>query len=186
MRIGVDIDGVLANVLPLWLAQLNTTYKKEVTGQAGMNFDAAAAYGLSYDQLEKFYVENENLLIEQAEPMPGAANYLAMLMDEHQIYLVSARNTYQYDRTMVWLAKHRIPFDDLILLGSTDKRQTCLECGLEIFVEDSMDNAIKLSSHGIPVLLFDAPYNQAELLIGMERCFSWAEIYQKIRGRRFK
>lgn len=183
MRIGVDIDGVLANILPMWLAKFNTTYQKEASDQAGMNFDAAAAYGLTYEQLEKFYVENENLFIEQAEPMPGAVDYLVKLMAEHEVYLVSARNTYQYDRTLTWLTKHRFPFTELILLGSTDKRQTCIEFGLEIFIEDSLDNARKLTSHGIPVLLFDAPYNQAELPIGMERCNSWAEIYPNIRAR---
>lgn len=180
MKVGVDIDGVVADVMPLWLKTLENAFQRKMPSKAGMHFNEAEVYGLTYEQLEQFYRNNESLFVRESLPMKGAVEHLARLMTEHQVYLVSARFKSQLENTINWLVQHDVPYTELILLGSIDKRQTCVDFNLEIFVEDSLANACQLAVHGIPVLLLDAPYNQGELPAGVTRCFNWAEIYELI------
>jgi uncharacterized HAD superfamily protein len=52
---------------------------------------------------------------------------------------------------------------------------------IKIFIEDSLKNAFEISSHNIPVILLDKPWNQEENLPeNIHRVKDWDEILQKI------
>jgi len=70
-------------------------------------------------------------------------------------------------------------------LNETKKKSNiCIELGVELLIEDSLDYAFECSSEKIKVLLLDKPWNKADKLpAGVTRVHSWREIIEKINGK---
>lgn len=89
--------------------------------------------------------------------------------------------------TRVWLKKHDIAFDDLVV----ERKQTPEEkkrffrsrCGeFAIFVEDDLDKATKLAAVCNLVFLIDHPYNQTtDLPQNIIRVENWSELTKKLQ-----
>lgn len=178
MRIGVDIDGVVADTFPLLVRELNAYFQVNLALQDIYDYNIFKVYGLNEGEMLAFLHDREQALMEGPALKDGAGEYLGILSQKHNIYLVSARYEKYRSQTEKWLQKHAIPYHDLILLGSHDKREVCRQISVAVFIEDSLKNAHQLSSCGVPVLLFDAPYNQGKLPSLVRRCSSWEEIFQ--------
>ena len=91
------------------------------------------------------------------EPITGASQYLGMIKKQHDVYIVTARDERYRQETMDWLSKYNLPYDELLLLGSHEKKEACLSRNLSVLVEDKLEIGVKVSSAGVPVLLLDAP-----------------------------
>ncbi len=180
MKIGVDIDGVLANSLPLWVAELNNFFNKSKQLEEIHLFDIRKTYGISQRDLNLFLERRGRYLMKSPEPMTGAAYNLGRIKQHHEICIITARNKSYREETQGWLKKHGLPYDELLLLGSHDKKESCLTRNLKVLVEDTLEIGVEVSSAGIPVLLLDAPYNQGALPKLVYRKRSWDEIYRTI------
>ncbi|BAF60776.1 MAG: hypothetical protein HPY89_12575 [Pelotomaculum sp.] len=180
MRIGVDIDGVLADSLPLWVGELNRFFNKNRRVEEIHLFDICKTYGITERELNEFLRRKGRYLMTGPPPVAGAPYYLKKIKQHHEIFIITARDGQFRRETGEWLEKHGLPYDELILLGSHEKREACLESGLNVLVEDTLEISIKVSSAGVPVLLLDAPYNQGALPGLVYRKRSWEEIYRTI------
>jgi len=180
MKIGVDIDGVLANSLPLWVAELNNFFNKSKQLEEIHLYDIHKTYQISQRDLKVFLEHRGRYLMKSPEPMTGASYYLGRIKQSHEIFIITARDKKYWDETQGWLKKHGLPYDELLLLGSHDKKESCLERNVKVLVEDTLEIGAEVSSAGIPVLLLDAPYNQGDLPELVYRKRSWDEIYRTI------
>lgn len=180
MRIGVDIDGVLADSLPLWIEELNRFFNKNRRLEEINLYDICQTYGITTTELDDFLVQKGRFLMSAPLPVTGASQYLCKIKQNHQIYIVTAREEQYGPETRAWLNRHGLPYDELLLLGSHEKKETCLAKNLNILVEDTLEIGLKVSAAGVPVLLMDAPYNQGPLPKLVYRARSWDEVYQNI------
>lgn len=180
MKIGVDIDGVLANSLPLWVAELNNYFNKSKQLEEIHLYDIHKTYEISQRDLKLFLERRGRYLMKSPEPVTGASYYLGRIKQHHEIYIITARDKRYREETQEWLKKHGLPYDELLLLGSHDKKEPCLARNLKVLVEDTLEIGVEVSSAGIPVLLLDAPYNQGTLPELVYRKRSWDEIYRTI------
>ncbi|WP_066640220.1 5' nucleotidase, NT5C type [Desulfolucanica intricata] len=174
--IGIDIDGVIANTQPVIIDELNQYFGKNYTIKDFINFDPVEKFNIDRQELYRFIMVREGKLINNSAPMPGSAAAINQLISDYQIYIISARTPTYYEDTLNWLKKYKISFDHLVLLGDHDKRQACIDAGVQLFIEDNLNNALQISSCGIPVYLYDATYNQGNLPPLVHRKFSWQEI----------
>lgn len=181
MRIGIDIDGVIADTFPLLVNELNAFFSRDIQPRNVTSYDIVKVYNIDARQLEEFTSARKEFLVEAPEPVPGAVECLSGLKNRSQIFLISARRAELRARTEEWLKKHNLAWDQLILLGSHDKADTCVKLRLDVLVEDSRQNALQVSSRGINVLLLDAPYNQGNLPTLVRRCHSWDEICMRLK-----
>ena len=175
-KLGIDIDGVIANTQPVIIEELNKHFAKNYTLQDFINFDPLEKYGINRQELHRFIMDRELVLIESAMPMPGAIESINKLIYDYQINIISARTPVYYQNTLNWFARYNISFDNIVLTGNHDKRSYSKDACVELFIEDNLRNAVQISSIGIPVYLFDATYNQGELPQLVHRKFSWEEI----------
>ncbi|MFZ5646491.1 MAG: 5' nucleotidase, NT5C type [Bacillota bacterium] len=182
-RIGVDIDGVIADSQPVIINKLNQHFGSNYTLKDFVNFDPVKMFGMDRRDLDLFIMQKEQEIIEEAVPVPGAVDTLKDLSAGNKIIIVSARTPVYLDYTLAWLDRYNIPRDKLILLGQHDKRQSCLDLCVDIFIEDNKKNAEQISSCGIPVLLMDATYNQGKLPDNITRVYNWNEIREYILSR---
>lgn len=180
MKIGVDIDGVLANSLPLWVAELNRFFNKNKRVEEIHLYDIYNTYGITPGELKLFLERRGSFLMNAPAPVAGASYYLGRLKQHHEICIITARDKKYGQETQGWLKKHGLPYDELLLLGSHDKKESCLERNLKVLVEDTLEIGIEVSAAGIPVLLMDAPYNQGDLPKLVYRKSSWEEIYRTL------
>lgn len=180
MRIGVDIDGVLADSLPLWINELNRFFNKNKRLEEIHLYDICQTYEITTGELHNFLARKGKYLMSKPLPVIGASHYLSRIKQYHDIYIVTARDELYRRETRGWLKKHGLPYDELLLLGSHEKKEACLEKKLNLLVEDTLEIGIKVSAAGVPVFLMDAPYNQGALPGLVYRKRSWDEIYRSI------
>lgn len=179
-RIGIDIDGVIADSQPVIIDKLNQHFEKNYTLQDFVNFKPQKMFGINRRQLENFIMTKELEIIEEVVPYPGAVKTLRELSESCLIHLVSARSPHFTGQTLAWLGANEIPYSQLRLLGQHDKRGACQELCVDLFIEDNRKNAIQLSSCGIPVLLMNATYNRGRLPDMVTRVFGWGDIEKYI------
>lgn len=182
-KIGVDIDGVIADSQPVIIDKLNRLFGKNYILNDFINFDSVKMFGVDRSQLDRIIMEKELEIIEEAVPLPGAVETLNQLRDGNKIIIVSARTPVYFGQTMAWLERYGIRHDELRLLGQHDKRQSCLDLCVDVFIEDNKKNADQIASCGIPVLLMDAAYNRGKLPDTITRVYNWSEIQDYILNR---
>ncbi|NLI92699.1 MAG: hypothetical protein GX434_10980 [Peptococcaceae bacterium] len=179
-KIGLDIDGVVADSFPVFIAELNKHYGKNVTEID--DYDIAKVYGVPWDDMDSFFNENMEYLFSTPEPMAGALETIRYFQDKgNEIFFVTARRCGGEERvTLDWFERHGIPRDKAIFAGGASKTFAVRELGINVFVEDFMSNALEIASIGVPVLLLDTPYNQGKTPKGVTRCYNWREIKELI------
>lgn len=190
MRIGIDIDGVLTDI-----EQWQLDYGSKIIFE---QYNKGIINGNGYDIKEIFDVERNldddfwrKYLYDYAikEPARKFSDEVTNKLkeDEHEIYIITARFLTDKDdengkkmRNIVinWLKEYNICYDKIIF-SPEDKLDICLENNIDLMIEDKVDN-INTISEKIPVICFDARYNQECKGKNVYRCYSWYDIYNQI------
>lgn len=193
MRIGIDIDGVLTDI-EQWQIDVGSKFYYEKYNKKIIN-------PMGYDFSEIFEIE-ENLdselwreyIFDYAINEP-ARKYAGEVINElkkegNEIYIITARfltdkdtkiGEKMRDIVIKWLEQYNICYDKIIFTPE-EKLDICLENNIDLMIEDKVDN-INTISEKIPVICFDARYNQECLGKNIIRCYSWYDIYEKIRNK---
>ncbi len=194
MRIGIDIDGVLTDI-----EQWQLDYGSKVVFE---QYHKGIVNSNGYDIKEIFDVESNldddfwrEYLYDYAtkEPARKFSDEVTNKLKEdgNEIYIITARFLTDKDdensikmRDIVtnWLKEYNI-FYDKIIFSPEEKLDICLENNIDLMIEDKVDN-INTISKQIPVICFDARYNQECNGKNIYRCYSWYDIYNKIQNIR--
>lgn len=192
MRIGIDIDGVLTN-----LEQFQLDYgskfafedcKKELINVNG--YEIKDIFNISDEKYDEFW-DKYFLNYVVNEPIRKFADEITnKLHDEgYELYIITARYFTENDKKRAegdiqdviskWLNKNDIYFDKMIF-SPEDKVEICTENKIDLMIEDSPYNVNSLSKK-IPVICFDARYNRKCEGKNIYRCYSWYDIYAKLK-----
>lgn len=192
MRIGIDIDGVLTDIEQFQLdygSKFAAKYgKEEIINPNG--YEINDIYNISDAEYDEFwdiyfldYVINE-------PPRKFADEITNKLHAEgNEIYIITARYFTENDQKRAegtiedaiskWLNKNNIYFDKIIF-SPEDKVEICTKNKIDLMIEDAPYNVNSLSKH-IPVICFNAGYNKDCKGKNIYRCYSWYDIYTKIK-----
>ena len=189
-RIGIDFDDVVLNFSDGLREYHNTHYGMNITRDEHYTFLLEELWSCSIEEVvlrvQEFMRSPEYLLLQ---PVRGALTALGVLKDRHDLEIVTARSHDVCDITLEWIHKHcRGVFAEVHFLGHysqgvsnvRSKGDVCNERGIEIFIDDAIHNAESVVAKGIPVLLFDAPWNQGLLPSLVTRVYGWNEILEHI------
>ena len=175
MRIGIDIDGVLTDIeqwqLDMGSKNIFEKYNKEIVDAKG--YDLKEIFDIEENLDNEFWRE---YLFDYAENEP-ARKTARSLTDKDNENGKRMRNT-----VTNWLKKYNIYYDKIIF-SPEEKLDICMENNIDLMIEDKVDNINKISKH-IPVICFDARYNQECKGKNIYRCYSWYDIYAKIKKYR--
>lgn len=190
MRIGVDLDGVL-NDIAEWHFACGSKFCLEQNINRGFNpkgYYMEEQFHLTGEENLEFWRQYIFDLLIAMPSRPYASEVIHRLRkDGHKIIILSARDnqylTNQYNAMMdyyvkSWLNKYNIEYDELVI-NESNKRDKCLSIGLDLMIEDKASNVNAISKI-IPVMVFDAPYNQGCTGKNVIRVYSWYQIYQEI------
>ena len=113
------------------------------------------------------------------------------LKEENEIYIITARGSFlshsadvmtiEENRNIVlnWLKKNEIHYDKIIF-SPEDKLDICRQNNIDLMIEDKPKNINTISSE-IPVICYHANYNEQCNGKNIYRCYSWYDIYRKIK-----
>lgn len=180
MKLGVDLDGTVADNLDLLVEAMNKYCSKNLCGQEIHQYNLCKTYNISEKDFISLMVTEEPNIIKKSPLIPFAKEKLLRLyQDGWQIHIITARNPGYREITEQWLGQMGVPYHELHLLNSHDKLAICQQLKVEFMVEDNVHNAYNLSEGGIEVLLYDAPHNRHWSWEGI-RCKNWHEVYNSI------
>ena len=159
LRIGIDIDGVLADThtILMDLASKHIPIDDQDRAKYGVEDTKHGSKGLRNRVFKEIY---EQGLIANVPVIAGAIEKVNELYDAgNEIYIVTARRKNWEDQTKEWLSKNGVKYHKLIM-GAGGKGDVAKEENIDIFIDDSPDNIENLSGNGVKAYIFDQPWNK--------------------------
>jgi uncharacterized protein len=188
--IGFDLDDVLFNLMDPLCQWHNWAHDTSHTRDDYSSFDLHKVWmcegAEARSRVWNFYQSEQ---YRRAFPVEGAIDALREIKKDFSCVIVTARPESMEEETRAWLDVH-FPgvFDEVCFTNhfhgdgiKRSKSSVCLELGVSIFIEDALHNAHDIAGAGIPVLLFDTPWNKEEVPPPIIRVSSWEEIIEHIR-----
>lgn len=176
-RFGIDIDGTVTCPTAL-LPYLNQSFKLNLTLNDITQYDLTPFVNVPGEELAKWFLETEPEIYANSPLAQGAKEILTRWEERHELYFISARNTYLLNITKNWFIDNGLKFDHIELIGSHDKIKAAKNYQVDLFFEDKHDNAVMIHEEcNIPVILFDTPYNRDPIPDGVIRVNHWNEAY---------
>lgn len=174
-NLGIDIDGTITSPYEM-LQYMQRDF------DATLEEDDFTEYDLSFlnkdeETLRNWFLSIEEELYNNAKPVENAQSSMKYLTNNYNVHLITARHKQWKNITTKWLNDNDIHYDTLDVIGSHNKVQAAKDRNVELFIEDSLINALYLNEKlDIPILLIDTEYNQSYLPEGITRVKDWNEI----------
>lgn len=172
MKIGLDIDGVLANFPQAFIERaaefdLADKFPKDWTAvdswQIASCPDAFTTVWESIGRDSAFWLS--------IDPMP----YSNPLHFKPDCYITSRRIDGWVSQQ--WIAYNRFPTAEVITVSQPlDKLQHCLDRGLDLFVDDHIETVKHLRDNGVNAVLYEAPYQRGHDCLGLPTIKHLSEI----------
>ena len=198
MNIGIDVDGVLANVAEFQL-EYGTPYFKKKYGYDVINpnaFDVKEIFGCTDKERNKFGWDKTFWhYIIRYPAMENATHIISKLRKEgHRIVIITGRVFVKQSgfkgwlsrlTLKSWLKRRKIIYDNLFLCdeenAAEDKLLACKKYSIDVMIEDKPENIIALINNSIKTICFSAPYNQGCKDKNIIHVNNWDDVYKFIQ-----
>ncbi len=173
MRLGIDLDGVVANFIRGWMLRYNMDFGANLTEDQVTRWDAAGDL-THFDDLSEFWqwagaAGHGPTVFRNLEPYPGAMGTLHQLAECHDIVILTMKPDWAAADTFAWIADHRLPTREVHLL----RKKWLVEC--DIYLDDSPYALPGLAKHRPESIVcrFVRPYNKP--IDGVVDIHTWDE-----------
>ena len=161
MRIAVDFDGVLFDHIPYILRGFRDHFGVDLEAEGLRHWDyfhyqAIQDADVSYNAMRKVLnaIETDPLLHLEPPRDERAARVMQAWRDAgHHVSVVTARSENSRAVTQMFLERHAIPFDELVMGAH-------IKTGYDLLVDDAPHNVLMAAADGGRALLMDHPYNR--------------------------
>ena len=160
MRLGIDLDGVVADFNTGWIRRYNSQYGAEVPLDSVKAWDAIPSL-THFEDMGEFWKwardHDGHTLFRHLEPYPGALDALENLTRSgHDVVVLTTKPNWAVHDTLAWLADHRFPTREVHILE--DKWR--VDC--DFYLDDAPHNLRRLLHHRPErtICRFVRPWNQ--------------------------
>jgi uncharacterized HAD superfamily protein len=175
MKIGIDIDNVIADTFTDLIPYYNRFMGREDTPQEVI----ATMRRRKLLMVRYYFLAWRHRVMTGIKLIDGAAETLRGWAGEHQLKLVTSRLPLFNRQTREWLEKHQVPYHELHHAKETTKYRKAGQC--EVFIEDNPEECEVLADHCERVFLFDQPWNRRTFSQqNIIRVNNWREIAEKL------
>ena len=181
MKIGIDIDGVLTDISTFYLDYGAKFAFENNLGKISKpdGYEIEEILNLEEGIHKRFWKEYDDYYTKRIYTREFAPEIIKKLKQENEIHIITARNPREEEWTKNCLKENNIYYDCLTF---TDKKvEYCKENNIDLMIEDNIENILSISKI-IPVICFDTRYNKDCKGDNITRCYSWYDIYSKIKG----
>jgi len=177
LKIALDVDGVLADVIESWLIYSNkirtSISKDEIT-----NWDFWKKFKINrYD----FY-EELSTCWKNWNTIPPTEDNLSIITENlsnfGQVDIVTARELSTDSFVKNWLNQHDITYHNYVSVIDGPMKA---DLDYDVFIDDSPLNAIKFLERKKNVLLYSQPWNQNISNPNIQRIFTLSEAVERLK-----
>ena len=195
MIIGVDVDGVLID-LETYQLKCGEQYFVHKYGKkliSPSEYEIEQIFGCTKKEQKKFWKKYIWAYCLTESPMNNASAVISKLRARgHKIIIITSR-VYTTEHTICgfvfrkmlkyWLLKNSIEYDEIVFCSdhdsSNDKYKVCIDCKVDVMIDDKMENLIPLVGKIIP-LCYSAAWNRKAQEYNLFLVNDWNHIYEKI------
>ncbi len=186
MKIGVDLDEVLADFLSALIKYHNSVYRTSLIREDFHSYDFWKVWGGTRDQaIQKVYDFYKTDYFKSIDPVFGAQNAIKLLRQKNELFIITSRQKIVYEVTINWINEFfpnsfsDVYFADYYSNTSNliSKKNLCNNLGIDIFIDDVPKYILECTDSKIKALLFTAPWNKKFVLPeNVYRVDSWNNI----------
>lgn len=178
LRLGIDLDGVVADFNRGWMRAYNEQFDADLSPEQVQMWDGL--YTLThFEDMDQFWAwardHGGHSVFRYLEPYPDAIETLRSLnRSGHDLVILTAKPDWAVHDTMEWLADHRIPTREIHFLD--DKWR--IEC--DLYLDDSPHTLRGYVEHrpSDRVCRFVRPWN--EPVEGARDVRSWSQFHHVV------
>ena len=156
MRIGIDIDNVIADLDKTFLEEFEKEDKnkrnKGIINEKAKHI-TEGMFDWSSEEIEDFICNNMDRMAEKFDLIEDAKEYINKLYEENEIFLITHRSNHFFKNhelvTINWLNEKGIKYDKLVFTKSRDKSPECIENSIDIMFDDEADKCKYILNAGI-------------------------------------
>lgn len=180
MRLGIDLDGVVADFNTGWMTRYN--------GQHGTNLDPSMVTSWNamleltgFDTMDRFWDwaegGDEPSIFRHLPTFPDAVPALHRLAVDHAIVILTTKPTWAVHDTFAWISETGIPTREVHMIA----RKWTVEC--DVYLDDAPHLLPRLVAHRPDALVtrFARPWNHP--VAGAASVDSWSEFEDLIAER---
>lgn len=120
MRLGIDLDGVVADFNGGWTKAYNQQFATELGAEAVTGWNQIPSL-THFENMGEFWHWARGLeggsLFSRLDPYPGAVEALVGLAGEHDIVVVTTKPSWAEIDTYAWLVEHGVPASEVHITG---------------------------------------------------------------------
>ena len=190
MRIGIDIDEIIAATLDAMLDFHNGMYGTDLKQADIFSYKLWEVWGGSEEEaVQKWNEFFETDHFAGVCPIVGAFAAMTVLKERgHELFAITARPHHISKKTEDWLDEHFPAVFSGVRFANTHgasgikykKSELCAELGIGTLVEDDPRHAMDCASKGISVILFSYPWNKDLSADNVFRALSWDDVIRLV------
>ncbi|MBI4512739.1 MAG: hypothetical protein HY702_01395 [Gemmatimonadetes bacterium] len=175
MRLGIDIDGVVLDFVTAFCTTCRERYGYAIRYEDIVCHDLGQVLGVGSKTLERLI--EETLESELIKPYSGAVEGLRRLRQQgHVVELLTSRPQTLRKRTEAVLRQYNVAYDKIIFALFLQK--VAKVEALDLFIEDSLAEALEVVGNGTPVLIYKHPWNERSL--NVEGRLQYVETWEQL------
>jgi 5'(3')-deoxyribonucleotidase len=186
LRLGIDLDGVVADFNHGWTTRYNRDFPqhvgRELRADDVVEWDAPTSLS-HFSNMSEFWKWAETCaegrsLFHGLDPYEGALDALhALRRAGHHVVILTTKPHFSVHDTYDWLARHRIPSTEIHILD--DKTQ--VEC--DVYLDDADHNleALAGAHPSAEVCRYVRPWNRP--ITGAIDVYDWADFHEIVNRR---
>lgn len=190
MRIGIDLDEVLAEFVLQITQYYNNKYNTNFKKEDYKNYDLWNTWGNTKEEaVNEIALFYQTSLFDNMPLVEKSKEAILKLKENHALYIITSRQDNLRPKTLEWVEKNfqgvfdKICFSHNYLFQDNlkTKKEICDELCIDVFIEDSTTYVQECASENRQAILIDRPWNQE---LGnhphIKRANDWDEIVEII------
>lgn len=136
LRLGIDLDGVVADFNVGWMSRYNSQFGTQLRHTQVVGWDGLHRL-THFGTMDDFWAwarSGSSTIFRDLPPIEGAVDVLRELAAEHRIVIVSSKFDWAIPDTLEWLAEHRVPAREIHFVWD----KTRVPC--DVYLEDAPAN----------------------------------------------
>lgn len=190
MRIGIDIDEVIADTLTAMIEFHNSVYETDLRRTDFGSYRFWETWGGTHEEaIQKVFDFFATDHFASISPVAGSLSALTILKERgHNLFAITGRHSELVEKTEQWVF-HYFPevFSEIHFVNTFSltqpvrkKSAVCKQLGVTLMIEDDIDHARDCAAQGIDTILLDYPWNQGEVPTNVYRVSSWDDVIRLV------
>lgn len=142
LRLGIDLDGVVADFNNGWMERYNREFGAELHHSLVTSWDGMVGltHFPSMDEFWEWAQLGGRSIFRDLPVFPGAVETMTRLATRHRIVIISSKFDWAIPDTLAWVSEHRLPAREIHFVWD----KTAVPC--DVYLEDAPHNLEALVS----------------------------------------